>query len=82
MNILHKKLNNITKEYAKAKSKFNFFHFQLLKSYPKASSRKFNEEFKEFKTTLKEKLTYRSNNKIKNNNNFDEVNDGHNFKHR
>lgn len=71
VNILHEKLNNITKEYAKAKSKFNFFHFQLLKSYPKASSRKFNEEFKEFRTTLKEKIIARTNDKIKTkNNNF------------
>ena len=46
------KLTYLKGEYEKYSSKVNFFHKQIIKAYPSASSKKFNEAFK----FLKEKI--------------------------
>lgn len=46
------KLSLLKLEYDKYSSKVNFFHKQIIKSYPSASSKKFNDAFKALKNKI------------------------------
>ena len=52
LSAIKEKLSSLKLEYDKYASKVNFFHKQIIKSYPSASSKKFNEAFKFLKDKI------------------------------
>ncbi|MDU1309167.1 putative ABC transporter permease [Clostridium sp.] len=52
LSLIKEKLSSLKVEYDKYAEKVNFFHKQIIKAYPSASSKKFNEAFK----VLKDKI--------------------------
>lgn len=53
---LKEKLSKLKEEYSAFNKNFNFFHIHIIKSYPKATSKYFNDSIKELRATIKKKL--------------------------
>lgn len=52
LSLSNKQLSSLKFEYDKYNDKVNFFHKHIIKSYPSASSKNFNEEFKGLKERI------------------------------
>ena len=56
LSLIKEKLSSLKVEYDKYAEKVNFFHKQIIKAYPSASSKKFNEAFKVLKDVYKRQV--------------------------
>ncbi|NLK94792.1 MAG: putative ABC transporter permease [Clostridiales bacterium] len=59
-DVLKNKLEKLKKSYIAATSKINYFHIHIIKTYPKAKSRKFNSSLRDLKDKIFKKVaTYK-----------------------
>lgn len=54
---LKKQLDKLKDNYSTATSKLNFFHIHIIRSYPKANSKKFNSSLKDIKNKVFDKIS-------------------------